>query len=151
MACGTGNAALLAAERGADVVGVDFEPRLLALARERGDAARVRVQWRVGDVASLPLPESGFTAALSVFGAMYAPDHTAAARELARVCAPGARLALTAWVPGSFMPAMGDALASYLPPPPPNPAPRHGGATSTRLPPCSLRRGSHRLTLPAST
>lgn len=35
VACGTGNAALLAARRGAAVVALDFEPRLLEIARAR--------------------------------------------------------------------------------------------------------------------
>jgi SAM-dependent methyltransferase len=35
LACGTGNAALIAARRGASVTGVDFEPRLLAIAADR--------------------------------------------------------------------------------------------------------------------
>jgi ubiquinone/menaquinone biosynthesis C-methylase UbiE len=35
LACGTGNAALLATSRGARVVGVDSAPRLLSVARER--------------------------------------------------------------------------------------------------------------------
>ncbi|WP_433605890.1 hypothetical protein [Prescottella agglutinans] len=55
---------------------------------------------------------------LSVFGVMYAADHAIAARELARVAAPGARVVLASWVPGSVMPAMGQVLNVYLPPPP---------------------------------
>jgi hypothetical protein len=55
---------------------------------------------------------------LSVFGVMYAADHEAAAAELARACAAGGRVVLAAWVPGSFMPAMGGVLAPYLPAPP---------------------------------
>ncbi|HEV2773468.1 MAG TPA: class I SAM-dependent methyltransferase [Thermoleophilaceae bacterium] len=122
VACGTGNASLLAAKRGARTVGVDFEPRLLTLAQERADAAGVEVEWKVGDAAALPVPDGQFTVVLSILGVMYAPDQAAAARELARVSAPGGRLGLVAWVPGSFMPAMGGALAPYLPPPPPGSA-----------------------------
>jgi SAM-dependent methyltransferase len=117
VACGTGNAALLAAERGArEVVGVDLEPALLSIARERVPDAR----FVEGDAAALPLDDGGgeFTVVLSIFGVMYAPDHEAAAREIARVAAPGARIALAAWAPGSFMPRMGAVLAPYLPPPP---------------------------------
>ena len=44
--CGTGNAALLAAERGARVTGVDPAPRLLDVARERGRGARARREVR---------------------------------------------------------------------------------------------------------
>jgi SAM-dependent methyltransferase len=119
VACGTGNAALIAAERGAEVVGVDFEPALLEIARERAPA----VDFREGDITALPMDDGEFTAVVSVFGVMYAPDHEDAARELARVAAPQARIALAAWTPGSFMPRMGAALAPYLPPPPPGSGP----------------------------
>jgi SAM-dependent methyltransferase len=121
VACGTGNAALLAAESGArEVVGVDLEPALLSIARERVPDAR----FIEGDAAALPLDDDGeFTVVLSIFGVMYAPDHEGAAREIARVAAAGARIALVAWAPGSFMPRMGAALAPYLPPPPPGSGP----------------------------
>jgi ubiquinone/menaquinone biosynthesis C-methylase UbiE len=38
LACGTGNAALLAAERGARVLGIDSATRLLGVARERASS-----------------------------------------------------------------------------------------------------------------
>jgi SAM-dependent methyltransferase len=114
VACGTGNAALAAAVRGAEpVVGVDLEPALLALA-----PADAGVEWRVGDAAALPVDDGAFDVALSVFGVMYVPDQPAAARELARVLRPGAgRVVLANWAPGSFMAAMGAALAPFLPEP----------------------------------
>jgi SAM-dependent methyltransferase len=115
VACGTGNAALAAAARGAGrVVGVDLEPALLARApRDAG------VEWVVGDALALPVGDDAFDATLSVFGVMYAPNHARAAAELARVTRPGGRAALAAWVPGGLLPAMGAALAPFLPPPPP--------------------------------
>jgi SAM-dependent methyltransferase len=123
VACGTGNAALLAASRGATVVGLDFEPRLLDIARGRARTANLWIEWVDADVQSAPLEPAAFSVVVSAFGVMYAPDHDASASALARCCAPGARLALAAWTPGSFMPAMGAALAPYLPPPPPGGAP----------------------------
>jgi SAM-dependent methyltransferase len=123
VACGTGNAALAAAVRGAEpVVGVDLEPALLALAPP--DAG---VEWRVGDATALPVDDGAFDVALSVFGVMYAPDQPVAARELARVVKPGGgRVVLANWAPGSFLPAMGAALAPFLP------APSLGAAPPTR-------------------
>jgi SAM-dependent methyltransferase len=119
VACGTGNVALAAAVRGAEpVVGVDLEPALLALAP--GDAG---VEWRVGDAMALPCDDGEFDVALSAFGIMYALDQGAAARELARVVRPGGRIALASWSPGSFLPAMGAALAPFLPAPPLGSAP----------------------------
>jgi SAM-dependent methyltransferase len=97
--CGTGNAALLAAERGARVTGVDPSERLrevaAASARERGLDAEV-----VGGTAeSMPLPDDGANAVISVFGVIFASDATAAATEIARVTAAKGRVLISAWIP----------------------------------------------------
>ena len=123
VAAGTGNAALLAAERGAEVVGVDFEPSLLRVAEERSVDLGLPVRWEAADVAALPIPDGWATVVVSVFGVMYAADHAAAARELARCAGPEARIVMASWVPGSFMPAMGQALSEFLPPPAPSTGP----------------------------
>lgn len=49
---------------------------------------------------------------------MYAADHKAAAAEISRVTRAGGRVALASWLPGSFLPALGQVLAPFLPPPP---------------------------------
>ncbi|OYD70679.1 class I SAM-dependent methyltransferase [Rhodococcus sp. OK302] len=143
VATGTGNAALLAAERGGKVIGVDFEPALLRLAEERTRSAGIEVGWVWGDLEALPVPDHSADVVLSVFGVMYASDHVIAARELARIAAPGARVVLASWVPGSLMPAMGQILSDYLPPPPAGSGPpsRWGDsvALATLLEPHQLR------------
>jgi SAM-dependent methyltransferase len=143
VATGTGNAALLAAERGGQIVGVDFEPALLRLAEQRARDAGRNVQWLRGDLAALPVPDDSADVVLSVFGVMYAPNQSAAARELARIAAPGARVVLASWLPGSVLPAMGQVLSEYLPPPPAGSGPpsRWGdpGALKTLLEDTSLR------------
>jgi SAM-dependent methyltransferase len=118
VATGTGNAALVASERGAEVLGVDFEPALLDLARARSADSGARVRWEVADVTAIPVADAWARVVVSVFGVMYASDHEAAARELTRCVARDGRIALASWVPGSFMPAMGQALGAFLPPPP---------------------------------
>jgi SAM-dependent methyltransferase len=118
VATGTGNAALEAAARGAEVIGIDFEPALLELARRRASAAGLNVEWLEGEAEALPVADGQADVVVSVFGSMYAADHAAAARELVRVLAPSGRLVLAAWTPGSLMPAMGEVLAQHLPPPP---------------------------------
>jgi SAM-dependent methyltransferase len=123
LACGTGNAALIAAGYADRVVGVDFEPRLLEIAGARASSAGLAVDWVCGDVLSHGLPEHEFSVVLSAFGVMYAPDQSAAAAALARASASGARVVLASWTPGSFMPAMGGVFGSYLPPPPPGGVP----------------------------
>jgi SAM-dependent methyltransferase len=96
VACGTGNAALLAAMRGARVTGVDLAPRLLDVAAGRARAAGVEVDWRTADATALPFEDDAFDVVLSVFGVIFAPAEAAAA-ELVRVTAPGGRIVLATW------------------------------------------------------
>jgi ubiquinone/menaquinone biosynthesis C-methylase UbiE len=97
--CGTGNAALLAALRGAFVTGVDPAARLLDVARVRAGERGVSATFVEGDAASIPLETASADVVLSVFGVIFAPDAAAAAAEIARVAAPGGRIVMTAWIP----------------------------------------------------
>ena len=101
--CGTGNAALLAAERGARVTGVDPAARLLTVAREQAEARGLDATFVAGEAAALPVGDGGADVVLSVFGVIFAPDAQAAAREIARVTAPGGRVLLSAWIPTGTM------------------------------------------------
>jgi SAM-dependent methyltransferase len=104
--CGTGNAALLGAARGARVVGVDPASRLLQVARDRAAAEGLDATFVPGRAEALPLKDGRFDAVLSVFGVIFAPPAEAVA-ELARVTAPHGRIVLSAWVPGG---AISDAV-----------------------------------------
>ncbi len=97
VACGTGGVALRAARAGADVVGIDVSADQLAKARAAAEAAGLEIRFDEGDCQELPYVAAEFDAVASAFGAIFAPDHERAAAELARVCRPGGRLALTAW------------------------------------------------------
>jgi SAM-dependent methyltransferase len=97
--CGTGNAALLAAQTGADVVGVDPAVRLLSVARERAEAAGVSADFVPGTAESLPFPDASFDAALSVFGVIFAAEPERAIGEMLRVVRPGGRVLIAAWLP----------------------------------------------------
>jgi len=99
VACGTGNAALLAAARGARVIGVDGAPRLLEVARERARAEAVVLDLREGDLLALPVDDAAADVVLSVFGVIFAADATRALRELRRILRPGGRALFTAWIP----------------------------------------------------
>src|SRR5262245_14612383 len=54
VATGSGNAALAAARRGCDVVGVDYVPALLERGRIRAAAEHLEVQFVEGDAENLP-------------------------------------------------------------------------------------------------
>src|SRR5450755_2913151 len=85
LACGTGNAALLAAGCGAQVVGVDAAPRLLGVARERARAREVSVEFCAGDLLHLPVDDAAADVVLSVFGVVFASDPSRAVHEISRV------------------------------------------------------------------
>ncbi len=123
VAAGTGNASLMAAKKGAVVTGVDIEPVLIEIAKERATRAGLDVRWLIGDCEELPVPDASVDVVFSIFGVMYASDHLAAACELDRVTAHGGRVVLASWQPGSVMPAMGQVLSPFLPPPPPSSGP----------------------------
>lgn len=97
VACGTGGVALRAARAGAEVVGIDISADQLAKARRAAAAQGLEIRFDEGDCQELPYGDARFDAVASAFGAIFAPDHRRTAAELARVCRPGGRLALTAW------------------------------------------------------
>jgi SAM-dependent methyltransferase len=122
LGCGTGNAAFLAAERGAHVTGVDPTGRLLDVARDLAAERGLEADFAEGDAANIPLGEGEADLIVSVFGVIFAPDPEAAAAEMARVAAADGRIVLSAWIPeGPIMKvvrAMGEATRGepQLPP-----------------------------------
>jgi SAM-dependent methyltransferase len=97
--CGTGNASLLAAERGARVTGIDPWQRLLGVATERASERKLEIGFQQGGVEKLPLPNASVDVLISVFGVIFAANAQVAAGEMARVLLPGGRIVLSAWIP----------------------------------------------------
>lgn len=118
VATGTGAVALRAARAGADVTGVDLAPALVETARLRAGHEGLSVRFDVGDAESLPYEDASFDIVASAIGVMFAPDHAAVARELARVCRPGGRLGLASWTPDSGTAEMFKVMAPFQPTPP---------------------------------
>ena len=114
LACGTGNAALLAARRGARVVGMDASPRLLEVARERARIQGVDVDFREGDLLDLPVADGTADVVLSVFGVVFAPEPAQALREVGRVLRPGGRVLFSAWLPAGPIDGMLGAMGRIL-------------------------------------
>ncbi|MGC8489558.1 MAG: methyltransferase domain-containing protein [Clostridia bacterium] len=79
MGRGTGTFARIAAGLGARAVGLDIEAALLERARalDTHDS-----EWREGNFAALNAKDTVFDVIASLFGVMYASDHSAAVREL---------------------------------------------------------------------
>jgi ubiquinone/menaquinone biosynthesis C-methylase UbiE len=97
--CGTGNAALLLAERGATATGVDPARRLLEVARGEAEARGLDIGFVSGEAEALPFADAAADIVVSVFGVIYAADPAAAAAEMVRVLAPRGRIVLSAWLP----------------------------------------------------
>lgn len=123
VACGSGNAAIRAAQAGAHTVGLDLTPELFDAGRRAAADAGVEVEWVEGDAEALPFDDATFDVVVSVLGVMFAPRHRVAATELARVLRPGGRLAILCWTPDSSIGRVFATLGRYLPEPPPFAAP----------------------------
>lgn len=101
LATGTGDLALMLKERApeAEVVGADFAPPMLAIARRKAEARGVRVRFLEADALALPFPDGAFDAVTIAFGFRNFADYEKALRELYRVLAPGGRLVLLEFPP----------------------------------------------------
>ena len=118
VATGSGNVALLAAEAGAQVVGLDLVPELLDVAHSRALAAGLDIEWVHGDAEALPFADGSFDSVTSVFGVQFAPRHQVTADELVRVCRPGGTIGLVNWTPEGLIGEMFQIMGRHLPPPP---------------------------------
>ena len=115
VACGTGNLAIAAARRGAQVIGVDPAAGLLAIAMQRARDEALPAAFVEGTADALPVGEREFDLAASVFGVIFAPDAGAAVGQMLRAVRPNGRLALTAWLREGPLTALGDILFGALP------------------------------------
>lgn len=117
LATGAGAVAELAARAGAETTGVDFAAGMVEAAERNAADKGLDVRFEVGDVEQLEFEDASFDILSSSMGMIFAPDHAAVAREVARVCKPGGRLGFTAWKPDTgFSPVMD----GYRPPPDPD-------------------------------
>jgi len=123
VACGTGNLAIPAARKGAQVIGVDIAPNLVEQARQRAAGEGLRANFEEGDAEQLPYPDAQFDLVMSMFGAMFAPRPERVASELARVCRRGGTIAMANWTPEGFIGKMFSLTSRYVPPPQGIPAP----------------------------
>lgn len=119
LACGTGVVAVTAARRGASVTGLDLTPELLDVARDNAQIAAVDIDWREGDVESLPFDTDSYDAVVSQFGHMFAPRADVAIDEMLRVLKPGGTIAFSTWPPELFVGRLFALTSAYMPPLPP--------------------------------
>ena len=131
--CGTGQLCRLAADRFIPVAGVDADPAALARAAQLVPEAELSL----GALPSLPRPDGAMAAVTCVQVLMQLANPLAALRELARVAAPGAPVAVTVWGPPEecAVGAFGRALEPLLGGPPPGTRPGPPGRPGAPGPP----------------
>ena len=121
LACGTGAVAERAARAGAKVTGIDLAPALLDQARTRASALGLQIEYKEGDCERLDgINDGSFDVVSSTCGVMFAPDHTATARQLGRVTKKGGRIGLANWTPDGGLGKMFKMMAPFVTTPPPS-------------------------------
>ena len=144
LACGTGDLAWSAVDRGAFVVGLDITPGMLVLARAKGStkasASSHAATWLVGDMTKLPVASATFDLVTTGYGLRNVPDLPAALAEIHRVLKPGGRVCSldfdkpeAAWLRSvylSYLTVVGSSLGLAL----------HGDPDTYRYIPASIRR-----------
>jgi ubiquinone/menaquinone biosynthesis C-methylase UbiE len=123
VAAGTGNVAIRAAEAGAHVIASDLTPEHFDAGRLEAIQRGVELEWIEGDAEALPFADEHFDVVTSAFGAIFAPDHRAVARELLRVCRPGGTIGMINFRPVGLAGEFFELLGRYAPPPPADASP----------------------------
>ena len=92
--CGTGDLAFGLARAGADVTGMDFSPDMLAVARQRAEAATAPLprHFLQGDGLNLAFPDNTFDAVTVGYGLRNLGSWERGLEEMWRVAKPGGRL-----------------------------------------------------------
>ena len=139
IATGSGEPALTAARavgQSGRVLAVDMSPGMLAIARERIDAAGLtNVDLVESDAESMSLDPHSFDAALCRWGLMFMPDLDGVVRAMHRTLKPGGHFATAVWSVADKVPMLGlarDAIQRItgITPPPNAPGPMKLADTS---------------------
>jgi ubiquinone/menaquinone biosynthesis C-methylase UbiE len=92
--CGTGVLALLFAELGHSVTGIDLAPGMLNVARQKAEQLHLNVRLRLENAAALQDPDATYDLVIARHVIWVLPDPTLGVQEWLRVLRPGGRLAL---------------------------------------------------------
>ena len=115
VACGTGLVSgriSLVTGRFCSITGIDVNEGMLSVARRNP-----QIEWHQGSATELPFADGSFDVVLCQQGLQYFPDRAAAMRGMARVLAPGGRIALNVWGALSRQPfyvALVDGIVEFL-------------------------------------
>jgi SAM-dependent methyltransferase len=122
LGCGDGTTALPAARLGAKVLGIDIATNLVEAGNARAQSLGVtNCTFQEGDATDLhEIEDNRFDLVISIFGAMFAPQPFAVAKEVVRVTRPGGRIVMGNWIPNdpTLVAQLLAISAAYSPPPP---------------------------------
>jgi demethylmenaquinone methyltransferase / 2-methoxy-6-polyprenyl-1,4-benzoquinol methylase len=90
--CGTGDIAFALERAGAEVIGLDFSPAMLDVARQRARRAGHAAQFAAGDALNIPFGDSMFDIVTVGYGLRNLASWERGLEEMARVARPGGRL-----------------------------------------------------------
>jgi SAM-dependent methyltransferase len=95
VACGPGLVACALAEVARHVTGIDLTPAMIEQAQAKQRACgRTNLTWLVGDAVPLPFPDAQFSLVVTRYSFHHFLEPSAVLAEMARVCAPGGRVAV---------------------------------------------------------
>lgn len=92
--CGDGVLCHRLVQGGAAVTGLDADPRMLAVARERVCGLEGNARFIEGDARKLPFADETFDAVVAITVLCFVVDAERAVNEMARVLRPGGRLVI---------------------------------------------------------
>jgi ubiquinone/menaquinone biosynthesis C-methylase UbiE len=122
LGCGDGTTAIPAAQRGADVVGIDIARNLVAAGNARAKALGLtNCTFRQGDASDLrEAADDSFDLVVTIFGAMFAPRPYDVAKEMVRVTRSGGHIVMGNWIPNdpTLVAQILKISSAYSPPPP---------------------------------
>lgn len=102
VATGTGDLAFELARAvgpGGRVVGLDFVPEMITLARKKAGARELDVHFQIGDALSLPFADASFDAVTCGFGLRNFEDRQGGLDEMGRVTRSGGRVVILELTP----------------------------------------------------
>jgi ubiquinone/menaquinone biosynthesis C-methylase UbiE len=95
VACGPGVLACAFGEVAQHVTGIDITPTMLEHAQRLQAAKNLKnVDWKLGDVSTLPFEANGFSLVISRYAVHHFQSPVAVVSEMSRVCSPDGRVLL---------------------------------------------------------
>jgi SAM-dependent methyltransferase len=95
LGCGNGMIAEYLSDcTGAHITGLDYIPEAIRQAKERTATKSDRLDFRVGDINALDLPERAFDVIVSIDSLYFSDDYARTIRQLAAALRPGGQMAI---------------------------------------------------------